>query len=134
MGRAASTPTRTETSMTQDGGSSPARVTARSAVVVASVLVTCALYLGREVMVPIAIGAVLAAILAPVVAALRRARVPAPAGATVSVVGSLALLVALGAALEVPLRGLSATVPRSLATAQTKLQRVVDPLRRLSST
>jgi predicted PurR-regulated permease PerM len=87
--------------------------------------------LAREVLVPVALSAVLVALLLPVVAGLRRRRVPAPAGAALAVVATLALLVAVGIALGPPLRGVAADLPRSITAARARLQRLAPPLARL---
>ncbi len=98
-------------------------------VFVACVLGAAALYLGREFFVPIALAFLFNALLRPIVRALQRARVPAPLGAALVVLGMLALVVAAGAVLSGPVRNWSHEGPRFLAKAEEKLNRLPTPLR-----
>jgi predicted PurR-regulated permease PerM len=92
-------------------------------IVIAVIATILALALGRALLVPITLSLVLAALLEPVVAGLRRLSVPAPVGATLAVVATLVLLTAGGAALEPPLRSFAETVPSSIAKARAELAR-----------
>ena len=99
-------------------------------VILATLAVVYALYLGHDFLVPVCLGLVLTALLTPAVMWLARRHVPAPAGAAVTVLASLALLIGAGAALEPPLRNLAGEIPRSITAARTRLQRFQEPLAR----
>ena len=108
------------------------RGSARAALVVlATLAVVYALYLGHDFLVPVCLGLVLTALLAPIVAWLARHHVPAPAGAAVSVLASLALMIGAATALEPPLRNLAGEIPRSITAARVRLARFQAPLARL---
>jgi predicted PurR-regulated permease PerM len=65
-----------------------ARTTAISAAIVAAVMVGFALYVGRVVFIPAALALLLAAVLAPVVGRLEKARIPAPVGSALLLLGT----------------------------------------------
>jgi predicted PurR-regulated permease PerM len=109
------------------------QTTARASVILAAIALVGFAYVARHVLVPIALGLVLAAILWPVVRALERVRVPSAAAATLAILGALAVLVATGLALEAPLRDLRTTVPKSVAAARAKLGRLAAPWRRMNA-
>ncbi|HEV7991780.1 MAG TPA: AI-2E family transporter [Gemmatimonadaceae bacterium] len=107
---------------------------AESAMIVVAVLVAIgALWLTREVLVPITLALVLATVLRPVVSRLERWHLPAPAAAAIVVLTTLALVGGVGVALRGPVQSLSANVPKSLATARAKLDELTARLRDLSS-
>ncbi len=108
-----------------------ARGTTRAVTVLAVVAVIATLYAGREFFVPLTLGVVLAALLAPVVAWLRRHGVPAAAGAALTVLATLAVIVGGAVALEPPLRGFAAEVPKGLNAARAKLDQLRAPLARI---
>ncbi len=96
--------------------------------VVAAVAV---LYVGREFFVPLVLGVVLAALLAPIVGWLRRHGVPAAAGAALVVLTTLALVIGGAVALEMPLRGLAEQAPRGIAAARAKIEQLRGTVARL---
>ena len=106
----------------------------RAAATLAGVGVVAALRLGREVLVPLALSAILVALLLPVVAWLRRRHVPTPAGAAIAVLAALLLVVMVGVALGPPLRSLGTELPRSIAAAKARLQRFGPAFARLGFT
>jgi predicted PurR-regulated permease PerM len=99
--------------------------------VVAAVVLAAALYFGRDFFVPLTLGMTLAALLAPAVGWLRRRHLPYPAGAAVTVLASLAMIVAAAFALEPPLRGLAAELPRGVSAARAQIERLRMPLARI---
>lgn len=103
----------------------------RALLLLATLGAVAALYLGHVFIVPVCLALVLIALLYPVVAWLARRRVPAPAGATLAVLASLALMAGGVAALEPPVRGLAHDIPRSFAVARARLARFEEPLARI---
>jgi len=99
-----------------------ARTTAISAAIVATVAIGSVLHLGRVVFIPIALALVLAALLAPVVGQLERARIPAPVGATLLLLGTVALVVGIGLALSGPVQDWARKTPEAIAAAGKKVQ------------
>ena len=73
----------------------------------------------------------LAVLLSPIVGWLRRARVPAPAAATIALLLTIGTLVALGAALNSPLRDLTRESPQSITKARTTITELAAPLMRM---
>ncbi len=90
----------------------------------AAIAAVGALYLGRSFFVPIAVALLFNALLRPVVRALERVGLPAPAGAAVVVLSFVAILVGGGAALTAPTQRWLADAPKDLAAAQDKLRNV----------
>jgi predicted PurR-regulated permease PerM len=99
-----------------------ARTTAISAAIVAAVMVGFALYVGRVVFIPVALALVLAAVLAPVVGRLEKARIPAPVGSALLLLGTLALVTGAGLALADPVRDWAGKAPEAIAAAGKKVQ------------
>src|SRR4030095_9420547 len=99
-----------------------ARTTAISAAIVATVAIGFVLHLGRVVFIPIALALVLAALLAPLVGRLERARIPAPVGATLLLLGTVALVVGTGLALSGPVQDWARKTPEAIAAAGKKVQ------------
>jgi predicted PurR-regulated permease PerM len=81
-----------------------------------------ALSLGRPFFVPFALGLILAAVLWPVVAGLRRVRMPVPVGAACAVMGTIIVLVLAAGLLEPPVRALAGQLPKTLMTARRRLE------------
>lgn len=98
------------------------RVTAIASIITASVAAAAALSLGRVVFVPIALAVVFAAVLRPVIRQMERWRLPAPAAATVLMLGMLAAVVAAGSALSEPAQEWAAKAPNAAAVAGKKLR------------
>src|SRR4030095_16371747 len=65
---------------------------------------------------------VLAALLAPLVGRLERARIPAPVGATLLLLGTVALVVGTGLALSGPVQDWARKTPEAIAAAGKKVQ------------
>lgn len=101
-------------------------------VVLATVATAAALYLARELFIPVALALLFTALLRPVVRALALARIPAPAGATLMVLGLLALLTAGGIFLSRPVQEWAGRAPQSLATARAKVDKLRRPVQRVT--
>lgn len=97
------------------------------------VLSVAALALGKEFFIPIALALCFQALLTPLVRALGRLHVPAPAGATIVVLGALAVLTVGGWALSGPVRAWVDEAPANIATARRKLRELGRPLDRLTA-
>lgn len=89
-------------------------------VVVAVVIVT-ALYLGREVLVPITLAFLLSFVLSPLVALLRRIHLGRILSVVVSVIVGLGIIVALGGAIGAQVADLAHDLPRYESTIETKV-------------
>ncbi|HSE46049.1 MAG TPA: AI-2E family transporter, partial [Gemmatimonadales bacterium] len=98
------------------------RTTAVSAAIVATVAVGFVLHLGRVVFIPIALALVLAAVLAPLVGWFERVRIPAPVGATLLLLGFVAVVVGAGLALSGPAQDWARKAPETIAAAGKKVQ------------
>ena len=100
--------------------------------VIAVVLVAAALALGRDFFIPIALALAFHALFSPIVRRLERARLAAPLGAAIVVLGGLALFGIGGWALSGPIEGWIEKAPASIATARKKLSSIGGPLTKLS--
>jgi predicted PurR-regulated permease PerM len=87
-----------------------------------AIAVIIVLSLGSSFLVPVALGLLLAAVLRPVVAWLRHARVPPPLGAAIAVVLSVVVIVVAAILLEPPVRTMTRDVPRTLVKARGRLE------------
>ncbi len=110
---------------------SPVRTTAVVTIAVAAAGFT--LYLARDFFQPIAIGLLLAVVLRPVVRWLERMKVPTGLAATVVVLTLIAGMIVIGLTLSDPIQHWFETAPRSFATAETKINRLRQPLQRLTA-
>ena len=88
---------------------------------ITGVVVVAALYLGREVLVPITLAILLSFVLSPVVGLLRRARLPQIPSVLVAVVIGLGVIGALVGVIGLQIAGLSGDVPRYASTIETKV-------------
>lgn len=98
--------------------------------IVAALLLTAALYFGREFFLPIAFAFTLNALFRPVV---RGMRLPAPAGAAVIVLGMIALIVVGGVLLARPVKEWLAKAPERFEAAQQKLDRIRRPVQQVQA-
>jgi predicted PurR-regulated permease PerM len=108
----------------------PARST--SLTIVAIVAAGAALYIAQEIFIPIALGLLFTALFRPVVRVLGNVRIPAPASATLIVLGSLALLGVGVFFLAQPLRTWVNEAPKTLAEARGKLEKLRRPIKQVS--
>ena len=105
---------------------------ATSLVIVATVAAAAALYLGRELFAPVALALVFTALLRPIAKAFARIRVPAPAGATIIVLGALALIGTGVFLLAQPVQDWVTHAPETFAAARTKLDKLRRPVQKVT--
>src|SRR3954447_6276650 len=91
-------------------------------VVLATLAVVAALYLGRVLLVPIALSILFTGLLRPLVRQFERAGLSAPIGATIVLVVFVGALAAGTLALADPAREWAASAPQTLAAAQHRLE------------
>ncbi len=116
--------------MSQETGASRSeKVLTGALVLLACVAGAAALFLGREFFVPIALAFLLNALFRPIVRGLQRLGVPAPVGATLVVLGILAIAITAGALLRGPMSTWMAKAPELFSAAEEKLNRLPVPLR-----
>jgi predicted PurR-regulated permease PerM len=108
------------------------RAAEASIIVIASLLAIGALWLGREVFVPVSLSVIVATLLRPAVQLLQRLRLPAPAAATIVVAATLALLVGVGAALQQPVGNMAQDLPKSIAAARARFDELAQRVRSIT--
>ncbi|MBP0495820.1 AI-2E family transporter [Pararoseomonas indoligenes] len=109
--------------------------------VVVGVVTVAALYLAREVLIPITLAILLSFVLAPVVGLLRRWRVPRVPAVLLSVLLALGVILLIGSIIGVQIAGLARDAPRYQSAVQEKVEtaqetvfgRIRDFSRRLSN-
>src|ERR1700680_3288972 len=94
---------------------------ALAAVMFAVVIVAC-LYLGREVLVPIALAVLMSFVLAPLVGLLQRGRVPGSLAVIVVVLVAFAAIFSLGGLVASQVNELAKELPRYQSTFREKIQ------------
>jgi len=92
--------------------------------VVVGVVVVGALYLAREVLIPITLAILLSFILAPVVGLLRRMHLPRLPAVLLAVVLALTIIASLGSVIGVQIASLAPDVPRYASTIGQKINSV----------
>ena len=92
--------------------------------VVVAVVIVAALYLAREVLIPITLAILLSFVLAPAVGLLRRVGLPRVPAVLLSVVLALGLLSLIGSIIGVQIAGLASNAPRYQTAIQEKVQSV----------
>lgn len=98
------------------------------------IAIVVALYLAREVLIPITLAVLLSFLLSPVVGWLRRIYLPRLAAVFLAVIAALATAAAVGGLIGSEVAGLAPDVPRYASTIQTKVETVQGyALGRLSS-
>src|SRR4029077_15696681 len=80
------------------------------------VVIVSALYLARDVLIPITLAIFLSFFLAPIVKLLQRARLPKVAAVIVAVVMALAVILLVGAIIGSQLKALIGNLPQYLST------------------
>lgn len=90
--------------------------------IIALIAVIIALSLGSDILVPLTLGLILAAILYPVACWLRRLRAPAPLASALAVILAIAVLALAVTVLEPPVRELGSQIPQTLIKARQRLQ------------
>ena len=87
-------------------------------------IIVTALYLGREIFVPVALAILLSFVLASPVSALQRMRVPRGIAVVGVVLFAFAIIFALGSLIATQLNRLAGDLPRYQSTIQSKIQSV----------
>lgn len=90
--------------------------------VLLGVVVVAALYLAREVLVPISLALLLSLVLAPLVRLLRSIRIPRPLAVIVAVLFAFAVIFSLGALMVSQVNQLAGDLPRYQTTLREKIQ------------
>src|SRR6476619_48575 len=90
--------------------------------VLLAVVVVAALYLAREVLVPISLALLLSLVLAPLVRLLRSIRIPRPVAVIVAVLLAFAVIFSLGALMVSQVNQLAGDLPRYQTTLREKIQ------------
>jgi predicted PurR-regulated permease PerM len=91
-----------------------------------SVVVIAALYLAREVLIPVTLAGLLSFVLAPLASLLRRIHVPRVPSVLLAIITALALILSLGMVIEQQIADLAVGLPQYETTIEAK----VDTLRR----
>ena len=86
------------------------------------VVVIAALYLAREVLIPITLAILLSFVLTPIVELLRRARLPHAPAVILAVILALGVLLAAGSVIGVQLASVATDIPRYASTIENKVQ------------
>jgi predicted PurR-regulated permease PerM len=94
------------------------------ALAILAVIIVTALYVGREILVPVALAILLSFVLASPVSALQRMRVPRGVAVVGVVLFAFAIIFALGSLIATQLNRLAGDLPRYQATIQSKIQSV----------
>src|SRR5437762_5298693 len=92
--------------------------------VLAIIASVAALYFASELLVPIALAAMLSVLLRPIVRWLQQLGVPPLLGATIVVFGLIAIGIAIGFALTAPVKKWIAEAPQHLSAAEARLNRI----------
>src|ERR1700744_5844203 len=92
------------------------------ALAILGVIIVTALYLGREIFVPVALAILLSFVLASPVSILQRLRVPRGIAVVGVVLLAFAIIFALGSLIATQLNRLAGDLPRYQTTIQSKIQ------------
>ena len=110
------------------GGPRPARVAAAerpdaplATTLITGALIVAALYLGREVFIPMALAVLLSFVLGPLVNLFRRLRLPRLAAVGLAVILTLGIILALAGVIGMQVAGLGSDVPRYRTTIERKV-------------
>jgi predicted PurR-regulated permease PerM len=101
-----------------------ASLLAAVAIAILAVIIVTALYLGREIFVPVALAILLSFVLAAPVGLLQRLRVPRAVAVVGVVLFAFAIIFALGSLIATQLNRLAGDLPLYQSTIQTKIQSV----------
>ena len=101
-------------------------------VILATLAVFAAMYVGSELLIPIALSVLFTGLLRPVVRRFERAGLPAVVGSTVVLVVFLGLAAVAFASLAAPVRSWVAEAPDTFAKAQERLQGIRKPLQTMT--
>ena len=93
---------------------------------IAVIATVAALYFGREIFIPLAVAILLTFALSPLVAALRRVRVPRPAAVVAVVIGAFAAIFMFGAVVASQLGTLAQNIPLYQYNLVSKVEVIKD--------
>ena len=110
-----------------------AQVGTVSLVIIATIGVVGALYLGRGLFIPIATALFLNTLLRPFIRYLEKFRVPAALGAALVVLGLVGAVVGTGVMLAKPVQAWMVHAPEKLHDAQTRLRALYKPFQKVSA-
>ncbi|WP_375455022.1 AI-2E family transporter [uncultured Methylobacterium sp.] len=123
----------TKTSEAQRVAAAPTRIAAAetpkaalASPVVVGAIIVAGLYLGREIFIPIAIALLLSFVIGPLVALLRRWRLPRPVAVGSAVLITLGIVAALATLIGVQVTNLAGDVPRYRSTIEGKIAGLRD--------
>src|ERR1700760_1856101 len=94
------------------------------ALAILAVIIVTALYVGREIFVPVALAILLSFVLASPVGLLQRLRVPRGVAVVGTVLFAFAIIFALGSLIATQLNRLAGDLPTYQSTIQSKIQSV----------
>ena len=103
-----------------------------SLAILATVAAMAALYLGRQLLAPVALALLFTALLRPVVDALGRLRVPPPVTATLILLGVLAVTGTGVFLLAGPVQEWVRHAPETFAAARTKVEKLRQPVQKVT--
>jgi predicted PurR-regulated permease PerM len=121
------------TNQAPDSGSDRLQAAAVALVILATLGVITALYLGRELFVPIALALFLNALLRPLVRRLQIHRIPPPVSAAVVVLALLGMVVGSVMVISKPAEAWMVNAPTRLHDAQVRLRALVKPFQKVSA-
>ena len=114
---------------------SDARTTATTGIVVLAVLaVVYSLYFARSFLVPIAFAILLDFLFSPLVRLMQKIRIPAVVGATIIVVGLIAITVLGSYKLSKPAQNLLGEAPATVARVQRTVGKLMSPVKKVTTT
>jgi predicted PurR-regulated permease PerM len=103
-----------------------------SLLITATVAAGAALFFAQEIFIPIALGLLFTALFRPLVPMLSRIRIPAPATATLVVLGCLGLMGTSIVLFSRPIKAWVGEAPKTLAAARGKLEQIRRPIKQVS--
>jgi predicted PurR-regulated permease PerM len=103
-----------------------------SLAILATVAFAAALYLGQEVLIPVALGLLVTSMLRPLVRGLARAGISPPVSATLVTVGFLGVVGAAGYFAAGPIQGLIRDAPKTFSAARGKIEKIRQPIKQVS--
>src|SRR3954447_4075309 len=118
--------------MTAPPAAGRSRTASISLVIIATVAAGAALFVAQEIFIPIALGLLFTALFRPLVPMVSRVRIPAPATATLVVLGCLALMGTSVALFAGPVKAWVSEAPKTLAAARGKLEQIRRPIKQVS--
>lgn len=106
----------------------------RATIVIAVLLSAVAVHLASEFLIPVALALVLVSLLWPLVQQFERWRIPAAAGATICIVGTVAILAVMVSSLGPTVSDFADEIPKSIAAARPKIASMTAAISRLTGT